>query len=369
MTSAYIYGTCGGTIRDSDFSSTYGIRINDADSSTLRNVRVHALHMNIQIDQGLIDIDGLLLDTANQAGTEAIGIGTGAIAKVTLRHATIVRHGSWTALSVNAYSVAAKASLIARDVVITGAGGTDILRQSSNGGVASVDIATSSYDPAKTIGVVGLPGPTDLTVADPGFVDPVAGNYALRADSPLVDHGEAALPAGLATTDLAGGARLVDGNGDGVARTDIGAYEYAPPAPPAPPAGPAAPAAPAGTAVPIANGTGTGRVARLTLSTTNASQRLDRRGRFAVRAACAAPGGCRGTVRLSARVGKRTVTFGRASLVLADGKATTLRIRLSAAGRRVLRAHRRVKITVAASARSGAGTALAARAAFSGRRR
>lgn len=66
---------------------------------------------------------------------------------------------------------------------------------------------------------------TDLSV-DPLFVDPVAGDWRLRAESPLVDRGDpGAQPGG---TDLQHHPRLLDGAGDGVARGDIGALEYSP---------------------------------------------------------------------------------------------------------------------------------------------
>ncbi len=64
------------------------------------------------------------------------------------------------------------------------------------------------------------------------------------AGSPLVDASldAPALP-GLPATDLTGSPRLVDGNGDCVARLDLGAFELQ--APTAPQCLPAAPAPPA----------------------------------------------------------------------------------------------------------------------------
>jgi hypothetical protein len=57
-------------------------------------------------------------------------------------------------------------------------------------------------------------------VGDAGFVGP--GDYHLVKGSPLVDAGDPAAQQGL---DLAGNPLVADGNGDGSARRDIGAYE------------------------------------------------------------------------------------------------------------------------------------------------
>lgn len=71
-------------------------------------------------------------------------------------------------------------------------------------------------------------GPSSITgnnaiLADPGFSDPANGNYGLSSDSPAID---AALGSPLSQTDHADVIRPLDGDGDGHALVDLGAFEY-----------------------------------------------------------------------------------------------------------------------------------------------
>jgi len=58
----------------------------------------------------------------------------------------------------------------------------------------------------------------DISV-DPGFVDPVGGNYRPGGSSPLAEAGRNDAPGGVGTFDLGGGLRMIGGT------VDIGAYE------------------------------------------------------------------------------------------------------------------------------------------------
>lgn len=61
--------------------------------------------------------------------------------------------------------------------------------------------------------------------ADPIFVDPKIGDYHLQVGSPCIDAGTNAAP-GLPGFDFDGNIRALDGDGDGMAIVDMGAYEY-----------------------------------------------------------------------------------------------------------------------------------------------
>ncbi|KPK76061.1 MAG: hypothetical protein AMJ79_08430 [Phycisphaerae bacterium SM23_30] len=64
---------------------------------------------------------------------------------------------------------------------------------------------------------------------DPLFVDVNNSDYHLQHDSPCLDIGTDTPPGGLPATDIEGNPRITDGDNDGVAGVDMGAYEYKPP--------------------------------------------------------------------------------------------------------------------------------------------
>jgi hypothetical protein len=88
----------------------------------------------------------------------------------------------------------------------------------------------ANYDSSSTLNYCcTTPLPTNglgnITNA-PLFVNFAAGDYRLRPDSPCIDAGTNL--AGLISTDILGLPRLMDGNDDGMARVDMGAYEFNP---------------------------------------------------------------------------------------------------------------------------------------------
>ena len=71
---------------------------------------------------------------------------------------------------------------------------------------------------------VAMPGASDV-FADPRFVDPAQGDFHLAFGSPAIDAGDNDPPGGNDGVDLDLGPRIVDGDGDGTAIVDLGAYE------------------------------------------------------------------------------------------------------------------------------------------------
>src|SRR5262249_15277576 len=63
--------------------------------------------------------------------------------------------------------------------------------------------------------------------ADPMFADLTQGNYHLQKGSPSIDSGDNQAP-NLPDKDLDGNQRILDGDGDGNAIIDMGAYEFLP---------------------------------------------------------------------------------------------------------------------------------------------
>jgi hypothetical protein len=95
---------------------------------------------------------------------------------------------------------------------------------------ASVRVGASDFEASRHLetgpGSVSFEEPQPDIDADPAFSEALLGDFSLLPGSPAIDSSYSPpLAPGESTTDLAGDPRVVDGNGDGVAARDMGAYE------------------------------------------------------------------------------------------------------------------------------------------------
>jgi hypothetical protein len=200
-------------------------------------------------------------------------------------------------------------------------------------GHASVAISYSDHDPGGddvTGANASITNSHTTNVGDPGFANQQLGDFHLLPASPLVDAGDPDTPAG---RDMDGNPRLVDGNGDGTVRRDMGAFEYqtgmpdsGPAAPPPPAVDPGAGTTPTDTQAPVITGfrattpisarTLRGTRFRFTLSeAANVTLRLQRRrpdGRYVLFGVLRRPA-VQGVnhVRFTGRIGARALRPGR----------------------------------------------------------
>lgn len=360
-------------------------------------------------------------------------------ATIRARHATIIGSGEADrpALSATASGAGAAALVRVDDSIIRGFAG-DRYARAEAGADAFVDVAYSNFDPAtdRTTGDGRLspfegPAVMNRTYGSIRFVDAAAGDYRLRAVSPVIDRGTpGVLLAEESWLDLDGLARIVDGNGTAGATRDMGAFEYQrrPPvltatAQPAlaqvgipvhfeaqtsdPDPGDevtvrwtlddgttidglaadhafATPGAHAAT-VTATDTAGAVTTRTVLVRTTPAppvlaaevaqprdvvpprfslparSLRASRDGRVALRIGCTAgePEPCRGTLSITVRrtVRGRTtrITIAKGTFTVPVGAERTVRLRLRATGRRLLRRAGRLRIQITADARDTAG--------------
>jgi hypothetical protein len=282
----------------------------------------------------------------------------------TVRHATIVGYG----MDVNTPAIrttvtnspgAGSVNLVVKDTILAGYE-TPLWREAPTGpGTGSANVLVSysllrfsvydSGDGSTTLGASSI----DATTSNPLFnslLDP-----HLKPGSPAIDSGDPQVVS-VTAEDYDGNLRPVDGDGDGAARRDMGAFEYQPPAPPPvdqPPAGDPGTSPPSGAPPAPAPGTDPApditkpRISGLRLSGLSA-----RRGGFAAMTLSEAA-----TVVLALRPVGRSGALGKAVTLKFTARAGSNRLRIKA---RRLRA-RRYRVTVVARDAAGNSSAALAR--------
>lgn len=186
-------------------------------------VKDSAYGINAGLNCNLEIINNLIYNNRNSANTDGNGVdiafntpyGVSSIIKSN----TIVDnyHGIWV---YNANTV------IVNNIVVNNSGGQNVESTGidHHGGGTIYISYNDVYGNDVNYRADASPGLGDISI-DPIFIYPTTNDYHLLAGSPCIDAGT---NEGAPSTDFDGNLRPIDGDGDGIAIVDIGAFEYIP---------------------------------------------------------------------------------------------------------------------------------------------
>jgi len=229
----------GNSMTDSSVRAAVAYSHSALAGDDLARVHVTAGSEGIWTDVGPVTIDDALIDLGTSNGSHGLAAyntngGTDPVS-IAADHVTIVGgiDGSVGAYAASSVSGVDQHTAIQLTNSIVSGPETSLQVQASNDGSpgtnSTATITTSYSDWATSLVQPGDHGTATVTTGagrlnvNPGFVNAAGGDYRLAASSPLIDKGTPG--GGAPTLDLAGGTRVLDGNGDGAAVRDMGAYE------------------------------------------------------------------------------------------------------------------------------------------------
>jgi hypothetical protein len=218
----------GGTVRDSTVSAATGVVA--FHGATIERSRFLASGLGIGAGAGVTNIRSSIIQVFGQPGVGLLAQPISGSGDVTINAdgLTILGpliHSNERAAWVSTYwAPAQNADINLKNSIIRG---SYLEARAAGPGHATMTVSYSDLDPSANevhgppYASINLSNTSD--VGDAGFADPQLFDYHLLPSSPLIDAGDPTAPAG---SDLDGKPLVADGNGDGTARRDMGAFEY-----------------------------------------------------------------------------------------------------------------------------------------------
>lgn len=234
-----VYGEGGATFTDSTISgSTAFNHSGQGSTDTLTRTTLHAgTSAGVATDSGSVDIDNSVVNLGGTGGTGLLAANfnnSTSPKAINADHVTVIggngnSEGAWAWASAPG---AKQTSTVTLTNSIVRVPGTSLIADADNNGAqggsstAVVHVTYSDYQ--TTGGTIGANGSGGIDEGngnldvDPAFVG--AGDFHLSKNSPVIDKGNpaAGLPGDM---DRDRAARVVDGDGNGTAVRDMGAYE------------------------------------------------------------------------------------------------------------------------------------------------
>jgi hypothetical protein len=227
----------GNTVADVDVRGDVGYALTSAGADSVSRATVHTAGTGVSADSGTLNLDDTVIDLGDSSGTglDAANHDNAAVTTtINADHVTVVggAAGSQGAHAFVGGTASQQATVNLDNSIVWGPDTGLVADASSSSGSGAQSHATVNARYSDWFDGTSSTGGTGAAVvnpvlgnyqADPGFAG--AHDYHLTATSVVVDLGDPA--AGGPAYDRDGHARVTDGDGDGSAVRDMGAYELA----------------------------------------------------------------------------------------------------------------------------------------------
>ena len=213
------------TLLDDTLIGFYGLDIASPSAEvTGRDLRVQA-RVGVLVTGGSATVDDMLAVLNPGALFASLEAYQGGV--LTVRSATVIGAGAAPeSKGLMVYAAGGASKLTVEDSIVRGFPLAWERLINGSGGTASLTLENDDIAAEGANNATGSPTQAADIDLDPLFVNSAAGDYHLRFGSPAIDSGGACSSVCKAVPDLDGLIRPIDGNGDGIAVRDMGAYEY-----------------------------------------------------------------------------------------------------------------------------------------------